>query len=63
MAPLVRETKTLAANLRVKIEWVRREENEEADRLASSAYEKLSEKVRKAEPMSKKTNKSLNFYL
>jgi ribonuclease HI len=37
--PLYHEAKLVAAGLHLKIVWIPREENEEADRLARTAYE------------------------
>ena len=63
LMPLVREARTLAANFHIKIEWIPREENEEADRLANSAYAKSLEEMSKIESISEKTSENLDSYL
>jgi len=40
LRPYYREAKNLMISLNAKLEWIPREENEEADRLAREAYEK-----------------------
>ena len=63
LMPLVREARTLAANFHIRIEWIHRDENKEADGLTNSAYARSSKEMSKTEPISEKTSENLYSYL
>ena len=60
---LVHEARNLAPLSRFRIEWISREENEEADQLARSAYKKSLKEGKVTIQESKKANHNLEFFL